>query len=76
MKQNSTIEQELIHSGIGVLLKVLAPITPHICHHLWGHLHFEKAIINASWPKVSKEALKLDSKTFVIQVNGKLKRRS
>jgi leucyl-tRNA synthetase len=62
-----------IYEGISIILRVLAPIVPHITHHLWRELHFQHDIINAPWPKVAKDALKLDSKTFVIQINGKLK---
>ena len=51
----------------------MAPITPHITHHLWLALGFEKLIIDVSWPKVDKGALKSDELNFVIQVNGKLK---
>lgn len=62
-----------IHSSISILLKLLAPITPHICHHLWQQLGFEKAIIDAPWPKVDKSALKTDEADYVVQVNGKLR---
>lgn len=62
-----------IHSVISILLRLLAPITPHICHHLWITLGFDKAIIDAPWPKVDKNALKADEVDYVIQVNGKLR---
>ncbi len=62
----------LFHS-FSMLLRLLAPITPHICHYLWLHLGFEKAIIDAPWPKVDKNALKTDEVDFVVQVNGKLR---
>ncbi len=60
-----------LHSGFMVLLQLLAPITPHLCHHLWCALGFEKAIIDAPWPKYDKSALKTDQVDFVVQVNGK-----
>ncbi|HVT63449.1 MAG TPA: class I tRNA ligase family protein, partial [Legionellaceae bacterium] len=63
----------LIHIGFSFLLRLLAPITPHICHVLWQALSFEKAIIDAPWPKVDKSALKTDERAFVVQVNGKLR---
>lgn len=63
----------LIHTGFEFLLKLLAPITPHICHAIWQHLGFEKAIIDAPWPKVDKNALKTEESDFVVQVNGKLR---
>jgi leucyl-tRNA synthetase len=66
-------DRYLLHSGMGFLLQLLAPITPHICHNLWQQLGFEKLIIDASWPKYDKTALKTDEADFVVQVNGKLR---
>ena len=63
----------LLYSGFSYLLRLLAPITPHICHVLWQQLAFEKSIIDAPWPKVDKNALKTDEADFVVQVNGKLR---
>ena len=63
----------LIHEGISILLRLLAPITPHLCHHLWIELGFEKNIIDAGWPKVDKAALKADEVNFIVQINGKLR---
>lgn len=61
------------HSSFSFLLRLLAPITPHICHALWQALGFEKVIIDAPWPKFDKNALKVDEADFVVQVNGKLR---
>ena len=66
-------DQYFLHSGVSFLLRLLAPITPHICHALWQQLGFEKAIIDASWPKFDKSALKVDEVDFVVQINGKLR---
>jgi len=64
-------DKALIFNGLSILLRILAPITPHICHVLWHDLGYKKAIIDATWPKCDKSALKMDDATFVIQVNGK-----
>jgi len=66
-------EIHLARNGFGYLLCFLAPITPHICHHLWRELGYGESILKASWPKVSKDALKIDVVEFVVQVNGKLR---
>lgn len=66
-------DEYLLYTGFSFLLRLLAPITPHICHVLWQQLGFEKAIIDAPWPKVDKNALKTDEVDFVVQVNGKLR---
>ena len=62
-----------LHSGMSFLLQLLAPITPHICHCLWQQLGFEKIIVDATWPKYDKSALKTDQVDYVVQVNGKLR---
>lgn len=66
-------DKYFLHSGLSFLLRLLAPVTPHICHILWQNLGFEKAIIDAAWPKVDKNALKSDEVEFVVQINGKLR---
>lgn len=66
-------DELFIHQGMSILLRLLAPITPHICHHLWNQLEFDKGILDAPWPKVDKNALKAEMVTFVVQINGKLR---
>ncbi|MGQ3891418.1 leucine--tRNA ligase [Legionella sp. CNM-4043-24] len=66
-------EAYALNAGMSILLRLLAPITPHICHHLWIQLGYDKAIIDAKWPKVDKSALKSDEQDYVVQVNGKLR---
>lgn len=74
---SQTFENEaqryFIYKTFSILLRLLAPITPHICHHIWMALGFEQAIIDAPWPKVDKTALKIDEVDYVVQVNGKLR---
>ena len=67
------LDRYFLHAGISALLRLLAPITPHITHVLWLQLGFSKPIIDASWPKVDKNALKMNEVDFVVQVNGKLR---
>ncbi len=65
------LDKALVFSAYSILLRLMAPITPHICHALWQDLGYAKPIIDAPWPKCDKSALKTDEATFVIQVNGK-----
>ncbi len=66
-------DKHFIHRSLGILLRLLAPITPHICHQLWQKLGYDKIIIDAPWPKVDKSALKKEEADYVVQVNGKLR---
>src|SRR3990167_5188153 len=65
------LDQYFIQKSLSILLRLLAPITPHICHYLWNFLEFEKAIIDAPWPKVDKNALRSETVTYIVQINGK-----
>ncbi|MCM2309262.1 MAG: leucine--tRNA ligase [Sulfuritalea sp.] len=55
----------------GILLRILSPITPHICHALWIELGYGADILDAAWPEPLAEALVQDEEELVLQVNGK-----
>jgi leucyl-tRNA synthetase len=60
-----------IKDGLSILLRVLSPITPHICHTLWKELRFGDDIMTAPWPEPDPKALEQDEIDYVVQVNGK-----
>ncbi|MDR2240781.1 MAG: leucine--tRNA ligase [Zoogloeaceae bacterium] len=59
--------------GLSILLRLLSPITPHICDHLWRELGFGDDILHAPWPEPLEAALAQDEVELVLQVNGKLR---
>ncbi|WP_296590883.1 leucine--tRNA ligase [Methylophaga sp.] len=67
--QARSVRQEVLE----LVVLMLAPITPHICHALWSQLGYDKAVIDAQWPEVDADALKQDKTELMIQVNGKLR---
>lgn len=73
--QDTSIQPHIIHKGFSMLLRLLAPIAPHLTHQLWQDLHFDGLILQASWPKTSIAALKVDQIELVVQINGKLRTR-
>ena len=64
---------QLRQKCFGILLRLLAPITPHITQEIWEQLCYGKSILDAQWPRVAADALKIDVMTLVVQVNGKLR---
>jgi len=64
---------KVVTEGLWILLRLLAPITPHICDHLWRELGFGADIINAPWPEPDPAALIQDEIKYIIQVNGKVR---
>jgi leucyl-tRNA synthetase len=65
----------LIEQGMSILLRLLAPITPHIAHQLWNDLQYDNLVVDAAWPVVDTSALKVDNIELVVQINGKLRSR-
>jgi len=61
----------VLREAVTILLKVLAPVVPHICHVLWQALEMREALLDAEWPAVDPAALVRDSVVMVVQVNGK-----
>ena len=70
---NKAFRQQVMAESIGVLLRVLAPIVPHITHHLWQTSGGEGEIIDAIWPVADPAALVRNTINLVVQVNGKLR---
>jgi len=65
--------QAIVTEGLSILLRLLAPITPHLSHHLWRELGFGTEILGAPWPEPDPQALEQDEIELVLQVNGKLR---
>jgi leucyl-tRNA synthetase len=61
----------VIAECFGILLRMLSPITPHICHALWIELGYGADILAAPWPEPLADALVQDEEELVLQVNGK-----
>ena len=65
----------VIQEALESIVLLLSPITPHICHALWGELGHKEALIYSSWPKMDESVLVKNEVELIIQVNGKLRSR-
>ena len=65
----------LHREGLRAAILLLAPVAPHVAHALWPALGGEGPVVDASWPEADPAALKRDTVTLVVQVNGKLRGR-
>jgi len=63
----------VLSEGFSILLRLLAPIAPHIAQHLWQLGGYGDDILAAAWPEVDEAALVQDEIELMIQVNGKLR---
>ncbi|MBU2851939.1 leucine--tRNA ligase [Acidithiobacillus ferrivorans] len=65
----------VLGEGLRALTLLLAPFAPHIAEVLWEKLGQSGVIGHASWPVADAGALRCDTVTLVIQINGKLRER-
>jgi leucyl-tRNA synthetase len=63
----------VLKEGLVAMVKMLAPIAPHMSHELWKELGNDDLVLDAPWPQVDEAALVRDSITIVVQVNGKVR---
>ena len=67
------ISKEVKSEGFSILLRILSPFAPHLCHSLWQELSLGDDILNANFPTLDENALQKDDFLLVVQINGKLK---
>lgn len=72
--EGATAEADALRrEGLSILLRLLAPIAPHLTHHLWQALGYGDDVLHAPWPAVDETALLRSMVSLVVQVNGKLR---
>ena len=69
--QKSKNVSMVMRDGLGILIRILYPITPHITTILWEELEYGEDLTLAEWPEVDKSALAQSTQKFIIQINGK-----
>ncbi|RMG87986.1 MAG: leucine--tRNA ligase [Chloroflexi bacterium] len=69
--KRKTISDEMWREVMHVMLRLMAPFTPHITEELWEQLGFEYSVHTQSWPEFDPEKAKADTVELVVMVNGK-----
>ncbi|OOF55159.1 leucine--tRNA ligase [Rodentibacter genomosp. 2] len=70
---DSDQDQAVMAEALSAVVRMLYPITPHICFELWHTLGNENSIDTAEWVKADEAAMVEDEKLIVVQVNGKVR---
>jgi leucyl-tRNA synthetase len=58
-----------------ILIKLLAPMAPHIAHELWERTGHQSMLALEPWPEWDEDVVSETTVTMVIQVNGKVRDR-
>ena len=65
----------VVKEAVQATVVLLAPVVPHITEEMWRLLGEEESLLNVRWPRHDEEALQVDRKLIVLQVNGKVRSR-
>ena len=71
----SAQSRAVIQEAWMAVVRLLGPITPHICEELWETLGGTGPLHSADWPQVDESARERLRITLVVQINGKLRAR-
>ena len=66
-------DRAVMAEALSAVVRMLYPITPHICFELWKALGNESNIDHAEWVRADEAAMVEDEKLIVVQVNGKVR---
>ncbi|MFO7764967.1 MAG: leucine--tRNA ligase [Pelovirga sp.] len=66
-------DQWAVREALETVVRLLNPFVPHICEELWQVLGNHQSVEVSGWPSWDKEALKTETITLVVQINGKVR---
>lgn len=66
-------DKQVFSFAMITLLKLIAPVAPHLSEELYENLGGKDSVHIACWPKYDEKLAKSSTITLVIQVNGKVK---
>jgi leucyl-tRNA synthetase len=71
-KSTEGVSKEVFDEAVDSLIKMLAPMAPHITSEVWERLH-GGSVFKTGWPKADPAFLVSSEDTLIIQVGGKFR---
>jgi leucyl-tRNA synthetase len=65
----------VVREAVESTVILLSPVVPHIAEELWEKLGHGRRLLTVPWPEYRAEALKVEKRLVVLQVNGKVRDR-
>ena len=65
----------VLREAVEATVVLLSPVVPHITEECWRTLGHGESLLNVPWPEYKDEALEVEKRLVVIQVNGKVRSR-
>jgi leucyl-tRNA synthetase len=68
-----TVTSRTLRSGLETLVRLVAPMMPHLAEELWQRLGRDTVLAEESWPEADAGLAMDDGVTIAVQVSGKLR---
>lgn len=72
-KEYSEQDKKIISTAIISLVKLMSPMTPHLCDEVWLSLGGKNSLYLEEWPKYDESLAVEENVMVVVQVNGKVR---
>ncbi len=66
-------DKAVLSQAITTLVRIMAPVTPHLSEEVWADFGGEFSIHQQQWPEYNEDLAKAENVTIAIQVCGKLR---
>jgi leucyl-tRNA synthetase len=63
----------VLREGLEALVRLVAPMMPHLAEEMWQHLGHAEMLVDVPWPQADAELARDEQVTIAVQVNGKLR---
>ncbi|MFQ5974617.1 MAG: class I tRNA ligase family protein, partial [Alphaproteobacteria bacterium] len=63
----------VVREALESLIRLLAPMMPHLAEELWERLGHRVLLVDTAWPEADPLLLVEEEVTYAVQVNGKLR---
>ena len=73
--ESAFVDHPDVREAVLILLRLMAPVTPHIAEELWAALDQPYSIHRQEWPEADAKLAADELITLVVQVNGKVRGR-
>ena len=75
LRSDDGLAREIFDTAFDSLIKMLAPMAPHVSHELWERRGHDTMLALEPWPTWDEALAAETSVTLVVQVNGKVRHR-
>jgi leucyl-tRNA synthetase len=65
----------VVREAVEMVVLLLSPVVPHMTEEMWRMLGHDESLLEVSWPSYRTDALEVEKRLIILQVNGKVRSR-